>query len=107
MSTIEGVLIVYGKPVNGTIIAKQAAINMAHKAMLKGVITSYRFEEETETTGNIIASMVTSGPLNKALQASTAFSEGLQAVQNLHPYDIQLGLQQMKESLLHLGEERL
>lgn len=106
MSTIEGVLIVYGKPVNFTIITKEAAINAAQGLMWRGMITSYRIEKETEVTGKIIASMETSSPFGKAFQASTEFSKGMQAVQNLHHYDMRLDLQQMEEGLLRLGEER-
>lgn len=57
MSIIEGVLIAYGKPVNFIIITKEAAINAAQIAKEQGKIIDYRIEEETETTGKIIADM--------------------------------------------------
>lgn len=103
MSAVEGVLIVYGQPVNGIIITKQAAISAAQNAMQRVMITSYRIEEETETTDKIIVGMETSSPFGKAFQASTAFSEGIQAVQNMRPWDAS-DLQQTKENLLRLSE---
>lgn len=56
-SIIEGALFVYGKPINNTIITKQAAIDAAQKAQEQNKILSYRIEEETDTSGKIIATM--------------------------------------------------
>lgn len=55
MSTTEGVMFVYGKPVNDMVITKEAAINAAQRVKEQGQILDYRIEEETETTGKIIA----------------------------------------------------
>lgn len=58
MDTAEGVLIVYGKPgPDFRIITKDAAINAAQKAKEQGKILDYRVEEETDTTGKIIATV--------------------------------------------------
>lgn len=55
----SGILITYGEPNGSTIFAKEAAINMAQNAKEQGKIIDYHIEEESETTGKIIARMET------------------------------------------------
>jgi hypothetical protein len=55
MSTVEGVLFVYGKLVNDMLITKDAAINVAQRAKEQGKIIEYWIDEESETTGKVIA----------------------------------------------------
>jgi hypothetical protein len=106
MSTIEGALVVYGKPVYGVIITKEAAINLVQEAMMQGLIVSYRIEEETEAVGKLIGSMEMNGSLDQVLKASRGFNEGMQAAQNMHYSDGSVSLQQAKGALLRMGEEQ-
>jgi hypothetical protein len=105
MSTVEGTLAIYGRSVNGIIITKEAAINLVQKAMVQGLIVSYRIEEETEAVGKLIGSMEMNGSLDQALKASRGFNEGMQAVQNLHYSDGTVSLQQAKDALFRMGKE--